>query len=64
MKPGYKTTEFYVTIATILGSLTAAVSGGLPPEWAAGVSGGLGVAYAIARAIAKVGEAFFKGSGA
>lgn len=63
MKPGYKTTEFYVTVATIVGSLVTAISGGLPADWAASVSGGLAAAYAIARAVAKVGEAFAKGAG-
>jgi hypothetical protein len=62
-KPGYQTTEFYVTIATLLGSMLSAVSGGLPSEWAAGVSGGVVAAYAIARAVVKIGAALFAGYG-
>jgi 3-keto-L-gulonate-6-phosphate decarboxylase len=63
MKPGYKTTEFAVTIATLLGSLLSAVSGGLSAPDAAKVSGVLGSVYIVGRVIVKVAEAFGKTAG-
>ena len=63
MKSGYKTTEFWVTIATIAGTALAAVAGGLPAGQGAAVTGGLAVAYGVFRAIVKVADAFASGSG-
>ena len=53
MKPGYKTTEFFVTIATILGSLVSALTNGLNDQTAAKVSGIVAIGYAISRGFAK-----------
>jgi len=54
LKPGYKTTEFWVTALTSAAALVAALSGHLSPRYAAiaaAVSTGL---YAIGRGLAKV----------
>jgi len=54
MKPGYKTTEFWVTVLTAVGALIAALADQLPPKYAAlgaAISSGL---YAISRGLAKV----------
>lgn len=53
MKSGWKTTEFWVTILGVLGSIVAAVAGTLPPEYAAigaAVASGF---YAVSRGLAK-----------
>jgi hypothetical protein len=53
-KPGFKTTEFWVTVLTSAAALVAALSGNLAPRYAAiaaAVSTGL---YAIGRGLAKV----------
>lgn len=54
MKPGYKTTEFLVVVATQVGVIAAAVSGALPPRYAAIASAVSTAGYAIARGLAKV----------
>jgi hypothetical protein len=54
LKPGYKTTEFWVTGITAAAALVASLSGHLSPRYAAiaaAVSTGL---YAIGRGLAKV----------
>lgn len=53
MKPGYKTTEFWLTLATNVAAILAALAGALSPEKAAiciAVSNGL---YSAARGFAK-----------
>lgn len=50
MKPGYKTTEFWLTL---LGSIATYVEPALPPIAKAIVTGALGVGYAISRGLAK-----------
>jgi len=55
MKPGYKTTEFIVSVATIVGAVVFAVADKLPPKYAAIASAVSAGAYAIARGLAKVG---------
>lgn len=57
-KPGQKTTEFLLTVATSLGVVFAAIVGELPPGQSAKVTGFMVSAYAICRAVVKVGEAF------
>jgi hypothetical protein len=52
-KPGWKTTEFWLTVAAELALVLTAIQGSLPPKWAAisgTVAGGL---YAISRGQAK-----------
>ena len=57
MRKGIHTSEFWVTIATQLGNLAAAVAGELPPNIAAPAAiFGAGL-YAFARAYAKQGDA-------
>lgn len=54
MKPGYKTTEFWVTTIVSVAALVAALAGELSPKYAAlaaAISQGL---YAVARGLAKV----------
>lgn len=53
MKPGYKTTELWITVATDVGMLAAALTGELPPKWAAIATAVSAVGYAIARGLAK-----------
>jgi hypothetical protein len=53
-RPGYKTTEFAVTVLTALAALIAALAGHLSPKYAAlasAISVGL---YAISRGLAKI----------
>jgi hypothetical protein len=53
MKPGWKTTEFWVTTLATVGSLTAAVAGFVPGPWGLVAAGLSSAAYAISRGIAK-----------
>jgi len=56
-KPGYKTTEFIITVLTAVGLITASSASWLPPRFAAiGTAISVG-AYAIARGLAKVSAA-------
>ncbi len=55
MKPGIRTTEFWLTVAADLGALVATIAGALPERYAAiaiTISTGL---YALARGWAKSG---------
>ena len=54
MKPGYKTTEFWVTELAALGAVLFAIADKLPPRIAAYVVLGGNAAYAISRGLAKV----------
>jgi hypothetical protein len=56
MKPGYKTTEFYVALAPIVGSFLAALLGELPDKYAALSSAISAVGYAFARGFTKAGK--------
>lgn len=54
LKPGYKTTEFIVTVLTTIGLITASSASWLPARYAAiGTAISVG-AYAIARGLAKI----------
>lgn len=55
MKPGFKTTEFYVTVLTDIGLVAASVGGVLPSKWAAIAAGVAQAAYAISRGLTKSG---------
>jgi hypothetical protein len=55
MKPGYRTTEFVVTIAVVVGQLAAALDGVLPPRYAAIATAISVAAYAVSRGLAKQG---------
>ena len=54
IKPGYKTTEFWITTLATLGALGAALQGMLPPKYAALVGAISAGCYAISRGLAKV----------
>jgi hypothetical protein len=53
MKPGYKTTEFWVTIIANALDFLSSMEGALPPEKAAYVAAFINGAYAISRGLAK-----------
>ena len=53
MKPGYQTTEFWLTIATSLAAICAALADVLPPKYAAVILSASSGLYAISRALAK-----------
>lgn len=53
MKPGIKTTEFWLTVATSIGAALAAAADALPDQWAVIAVTVSNVAYAISRGISK-----------
>lgn len=54
MKPGWKTTELWVTVLVSVGLVTAALAEALSPKWA-GVAVAVSVAaYTLSRGLAKV----------
>lgn len=54
MKAGYKTTEFYITVLSIIGLVASSAAASLSPRYAAiGVSIST-AAYAISRGLAKL----------
>ena len=53
MKPGWKTTELYVTILTDVGLVASAAASVLPAKWAAIGAAVANVAYAVSRGLAK-----------
>lgn len=55
MKPGWKTSEFWVTATTIFGAFCSAAAGRLDGKWAALVAGIGAASYAYSRGHAKSG---------
>ena len=55
LKPGYKTTEFWVTTLASVGALVAALTSNLSPKYAAIGAAIAQGAYAISRGITKHG---------
>ena len=53
-KPGWQTTEFWVTVVGAVGATCAAAAGVLPPKYAAGLMTVSAVAYKISRGLAKL----------
>ena len=53
VKPGFKTTEFAITVLTDVGIVAAALAGNLTPRWAAIAAAVSTSAYALARGLAK-----------
>lgn len=53
MKPGYKTTEFWLSLLTMVGSTSATLGQVLDPKWAAITNGVAAAAYAISRGMSK-----------
>jgi len=54
MKNGFKTTEFWFSVISVVLSIWMAVQGLLPAEYVAGIIGIVTAAYTIARAIVKM----------
>lgn len=54
-KPGHKTTEFALTVLTVVGLLAAALADQLTPRYAAIATAVSVGAYAVARGLAKIG---------
>lgn len=52
-KPGWQTTEFWITVLTTVGATAAAATDNLPPRYATIASTIAVVAYAISRGLAK-----------
>jgi len=52
LKPGWKTTEFYVSI---VGGILPWIVPALPPTWQAALSTAAAAVYAVARGMAKRG---------
>jgi len=52
-KPGWQTTEFWVTVLTAVGATAAAATNNLPPRYATLATTISVVAYAISRGLAK-----------
>lgn len=52
-KAGWKTTEFWLAIATAVGTVATSAEGSLPPRYAAIASTVAFVAYALSRGLAK-----------
>lgn len=52
-KPGWKTTEFWLTGLTALGTLFGAIQGSIPPKWAGIISASLAGVYGLVRAFTK-----------
>jgi hypothetical protein len=57
MKPGYTTTEFYVTLTAWLASVIAGAAHFVPPSIAVGLGTVAGIGYAISRGLAKLNAA-------
>jgi hypothetical protein len=54
MRPGYKTSEFWITGLTITGLVVSAIASPLSPKYAAIGASISGAAYAISRGLAKL----------
>jgi len=54
MKPGYKTTEFWIAVIVAAASFVASVADKLPPRYSALASAAVAVGYSLARGLAKV----------
>ncbi len=57
MKPGYKTTEFWLTILGVAGSTVTGLAGVIPLTIAAPLAAALTGLYTLGRSIAKSGKA-------
>lgn len=54
MKPGWRTTEFWLTAAVIVLGALAAAAERIPFEWAAAVAGACGALYQVSRTLLKL----------
>lgn len=55
LKPGFETTEFWVSVLTAVATLGGQVAGLVPPPWGAIIAGIAAAAYTISRGLAKGG---------
>jgi len=62
IKPGYKTTEFWLTVIVVLGTTLDSLAGSLPNKYGALVAVVASGLYAIGRGIAKRPPAVLNGS--
>lgn len=53
VKPGWRTTEFWVTVAADVGAIALAAEGALPHKYAAVLAAVSTAAYAVSRGLAK-----------
>lgn len=53
VKPGWKTTEFWVAVLTSVGAIAADASDALPSKYAALLIGVSTLAYSVSRGLAK-----------
>jgi len=53
-RPGYRTTEFWLVVATSLGAVISAAADWLPPRYAALAAAAASGLYAIGRGLSKV----------
>lgn len=54
MRPGYKTSEFWITALTIAGLVVSSLAASLSPRYAAIGAAASTAAYAISRGLAKL----------
>jgi hypothetical protein len=54
MKPGWKTSEFWITGLLITGLVVSSIAAPLSPKWAAIGASISGASYAISRGLAKL----------
>ena len=53
VKSGWKTSEFWMTVLTVLTTLSETFKGNIDPKWGAIISGVLTLGYAIVRGLTK-----------
>ena len=56
MKPGWKTTEFWLAALTSVGAVAASLAGVLPPNYGAVATAIATAAYSLARGFAKASQ--------
>lgn len=54
-RPGIKTTEFWLTAIGLVGAVSAAAAGVLPPKYAAALMTISAAAYKLSRGLSKIG---------
>ena len=57
MKPGYKTTEFYASLAAAVAAAAASLAGALPNTVGAALASASAVGYALSRGLSKLNAA-------
>jgi hypothetical protein len=62
VKPGYRTSEFWLTCLVVILSFGAEIAGLFPDRWAASIGAAVAIAYKITRLILKLQAAYLGGS--